>query len=198
MATDLDPSTFWSEVRRYGVTIVPYTWTQLRGAGRRARPTRWSGHSVRLFLGSGMATGLWRRVLERFGPPRCSSSGSPADSGAILANVRGSKPGSRPAAAGQPGGPGRAATTWSPAGPRSGPDGLVRRARTGEVGLLLARDEPTLAADGGPVLRGVFAPVTPGARRARWSAATTTATTGCSAPRTPSSTRPTGRCCPGR
>ena len=29
LATDPDPATFWTEVRRYGVTVVSYTWTAL-------------------------------------------------------------------------------------------------------------------------------------------------------------------------
>ena len=29
MATEFDPSTFWEEVRRYGVTVASYTWTML-------------------------------------------------------------------------------------------------------------------------------------------------------------------------
>jgi len=30
MASRFDPDTFWNEARRYGVTVVSYTWTQLR------------------------------------------------------------------------------------------------------------------------------------------------------------------------
>ena len=75
MASSLDPETFWDEARRYGVTVVSYTWAQLRELVEAPPHPGERHHSVRLFMGSGMPFGLWGRVTERFAPRACSSSG---------------------------------------------------------------------------------------------------------------------------
>ena len=62
MATSFDPATFWDEVRRYGVTVASYTWTLLHDLVEAPPQPGERHHPVRLFIGSGMPRGLWRRV----------------------------------------------------------------------------------------------------------------------------------------
>jgi putative long chain acyl-CoA synthase len=98
MADGFDPVTFWSEVRRYGVTIVPYTWTMLADLVAAAPMPEERSHPIRLFVGSGMPAGLWRRVQSRFGPAGVLELYASTRSHAILGNVSGRKLG----AAGRP------------------------------------------------------------------------------------------------
>jgi putative long chain acyl-CoA synthase len=49
---------------------------------------------VRLFIGSGMPRGLWRRVQSRFRPARVLEFYASTEAGAILVNLKGTKPGS--------------------------------------------------------------------------------------------------------
>ena len=57
-----DAATFWEEVRRYGVTVASYTWTMLHDLVAAPPQPGERHHPVRLFIGSGMPRGLWRRV----------------------------------------------------------------------------------------------------------------------------------------
>ncbi|OOK64151.1 AMP-binding enzyme family protein [Mycobacterium kansasii] len=50
---------FVAEVRRYGVTVVSYTWAMLRDVVDDPAFALNGNHPVRLFIGSGMPTGLW-------------------------------------------------------------------------------------------------------------------------------------------
>ncbi len=70
MASVFDPTTFWDEVRRYGVTVTSYTWTLLHDLAEAPPHPGERHHPVRLFIGSGMPRGLWRRVERRFKPAR--------------------------------------------------------------------------------------------------------------------------------
>jgi putative long chain acyl-CoA synthase len=70
MATEFEPTMFWDEVRRYGVTVASYTWTLLHELVAAAPHPGKRHHPVRLFIGSGMPRGLWRRVQRRFAPAR--------------------------------------------------------------------------------------------------------------------------------
>ncbi len=49
---------------------------------------------MRLFIGSGMPRGLWRRVQDAFAPARVLEFYASTEAGAILVNLSGSKPGS--------------------------------------------------------------------------------------------------------
>ena len=49
---------------------------------------------IRLFMGSGMPTGLWRRILDDFAPARIVEFFATSDGQAVLANVAGVKVGS--------------------------------------------------------------------------------------------------------
>jgi putative long chain acyl-CoA synthase len=154
MASHFDPSTFWDEVRRYGVTVTSYTWTLLHdlvvappNAGER-------GHAVRLFIGSGMPRGLWRRVQERFAPARVVEFYASTETGAILVNLRDAKPGAmgRPL----PGTPEVRIAAYDQESEQLilGGGGFVRRCKADEVGLLLARARPSDASV--TPMRGVF------------------------------------------
>ncbi|HWE33468.1 MAG TPA: AMP-binding protein [Solirubrobacteraceae bacterium] len=94
MASTFDPDTFWEEARRYGVTVASYTWTLLHDLVQAPPHPGERHHSVRLFIGSGMPRGLWRRVQERFRPARVLEFYASTEAGAILVNLKGTKPGS--------------------------------------------------------------------------------------------------------
>jgi putative long chain acyl-CoA synthase len=157
MARKFDPSTFWEEVRRYGVTVGSYTWTMLAEVVEAPPEPGERHHSLRLFIGSGMPRGLWRRVERRFRPARVVEFYASTEAGAILVNLRGSKPG----AMGRPL-PGSAEVRIAQYDLDAGGlvldrDGFARRCATGEVGVLLARVGPTDSLSITP-LRSLFAP----------------------------------------
>jgi putative long chain acyl-CoA synthase len=157
MARSFDPSTFWEEVRRYGVTVASYTWTLLDELVDAPPEPGERHHPVRLFIGSGMPTGLWRRVEERFAPARVLEFYASTEAGAILVNMRDVKRG----AMGRPL-PGSAEVRIARydlgvGGLIVGPRGFAEECAVDEVGLLLVRvapDEPLSVVP----LRGVFAP----------------------------------------
>jgi putative long chain acyl-CoA synthase len=155
LATTFDPATFWEEARRYGVTVGSYTWTMLRELVNAPVNPGERHHSVRLFIGSGMPTGLWQRVQTRFTPARVLEFYAATEAGAILVNLSGAKPGSmgRPL-------PGSAEVRIGEYDPATGQylldeHGFVRRASANHTGMLLARAEAGQDGGGG-VLRGVF------------------------------------------
>ena len=156
MATRFDPSTFWQEVRRYGVTVATYTWTLLHDLVSAPPEPRERHHPVRLFMGSGMPRGLWRRVERRFAPARVLEFYASTETGAVLVNLRDAKPGSmgRPL-------PGSAEVRIAAYDIEAGQlvladGGFVRQCATDEVGMLLARSRPD-AGIATIALRGVFA-----------------------------------------
>jgi putative long chain acyl-CoA synthase len=152
MARSFDPGTFWEEVRRYGVTVVPYTWTMLRELVDAPESPLEHHHPVRLVIGSGMPTGLWERVEARLAPARVLEFYTSTPGEAILVNLRGTRTGAggRPL----PGTPEVRVAAWdAEAGKlRTGPDGFAIDCRRGGRGVLLARASGT----GDEVLRGVF------------------------------------------
>jgi putative long chain acyl-CoA synthase len=156
MASTFDPMTFWDEVRRYGVTVASYTWTLLHDLAEAPPHPGERHHPVRLFIGSGMPRGLWRRVQSRFKPARVLEFYASTEAGAILVNVRSTKPGSmgRPL-------PGsaevRIAAYDIDVGRLAlGPGGFAQECDVDEIGMLLARVSPSDATSTTP-LRGVFA-----------------------------------------
>jgi putative long chain acyl-CoA synthase len=157
MARSFDPSTFWEEVRRYGVTVSSYTWTLPRDLVEAPAQPGERYHAVRLFIGSGMPSGLWRRVEERFTPARVLEFYASTEAGAILVNLRDVKRG----AMGRPL-PGSAEVRiarydLAAGGLVVGPGGFARQCDVDEVGMLLARVRPSEPLSVVP-LRGVFAP----------------------------------------
>ena len=155
MARKFEPATFWDEVRRYGVTVATYTWTLLHDLVEAPPDPRERHHPIRLFIGSGMPRGLWRRVESRFEPARVVEFYASTQGGAILVNLGRSKTG----AMGRPL-PGSAELRIADYDIESGqlrvqPNGLARECGTDEVGLLLAKADAALTAT---PLRGVFEP----------------------------------------
>jgi putative long chain acyl-CoA synthase len=155
VATEFEPTMFWDEVRRYGVTVASYTWTLLHELVAAAPHPGERHHPVRLFIGSGMPRGLWQRVQRRFAPARVVEFYASAETGAILINLRDAKPGAmgRPL----PGSPDvRLAAYDIEAGELVlGRDGFVAECGPDEVGMLLARARETHGT-AAISLRGVF------------------------------------------
>ncbi|HEY3019384.1 MAG TPA: AMP-binding protein, partial [Solirubrobacteraceae bacterium] len=94
MTEGFDPARFWDEVRRYGVTVVVYTWTMLSELVDRSPADVERSHPIRLFVGSGMAPALWRRTLRRFAPAGVVDFYTTPNAETVLVNVGASKPGS--------------------------------------------------------------------------------------------------------
>jgi putative long chain acyl-CoA synthase len=156
LSREFSPGVFWEEVRRYGATVVSYTWSLLREVVEASVDRREQHHPIRLFIGSGMPRGLWTRVDRRLGPARVVEFYAPIEGEAVLANVATHKPGAmgRPL----PGGADlRVAACDVTSGQlQIGDGGLVRAAEVGEVGMLLVGVHPAEAGADAP-LRGVFA-----------------------------------------
>jgi len=155
MASSFEPSQFWDEVRRYGVTVASYTWTLLHDLVEAPPQPGERHHPVRLFIGSGMPRGLWRRVQQRFHPARVVEFYASTETGAVLVNLRGAKPGAmgRPL----PGSPEVRLAAYDAAAEQLilGQSSFVRQCKTDEVGILVARAGPgDLTAT---PMRGVFA-----------------------------------------
>ncbi|MDL9938928.1 alpha/beta fold hydrolase [Gordonia sp. ABSL1-1] len=139
LSNGIDPEDFATEVQRYGVTVVSYTWTMLRDIVR-AEGFHINQHNpIRLFMGSGMPLGLWDDVTASFPRARVLEFFATADGAAILANVPADKPGSM----GRPlpeTNPVEIAAYDVEAGQLIIDDeGFVRKAEVGEPGLLLSR-----------------------------------------------------------
>ncbi|MEV4257096.1 AMP-binding protein, partial [Spirillospora sp. NPDC049652] len=158
LASAYDPETFWDEARRYGVTVASYTWMLLRDLVNAPPNPAELHHPVRLFIGSGMPRGLWRRVEERFAPARVLEFYASTEGEAVLVNLSGKKPG----ALGRPL-PGSADVRLARYDLESGrlaegAGGFAEESGPGEIGMLLARVRPETVQLGRRPLRGVFAP----------------------------------------
>jgi putative long chain acyl-CoA synthase len=141
LASDVDVDTFWSEVRRYGATHVSYTWTSLQGITDGPRHPSERDHPVRVFMGSGMPSSLWRRVVERFPQTRVVEVFASAEGDAILANTSGTKVGSVGRAL--PESPEVRVVEYALASRRiaTGGDGFAREAADDTIGMLIVRAE---------------------------------------------------------
>lgn len=95
LSRGLDRDRFVQEVRQYGVTVVSYTWAMLREIVDDPAFVLHGNHPVRLFIGSGMPTGLWERVVDAFAPAHVVEFFATTDGQAVLANVSGAKQGSK-------------------------------------------------------------------------------------------------------
>ncbi|HEY5856320.1 MAG TPA: AMP-binding protein [Aldersonia sp.] len=157
MATGFDPATFWAEVRRYGVTVVPYTWAMLHPLVTAPTHPAERDHPIRLFVGSGPPAGLWRRVEQRFGPGVVLELYASTRSDAILGNVSDRKVG----AAGRPlpGTPTVRVVAYDPdtGRPRIGADGYAVPVAVGQTGLLLVQADTHSQVGNDVALRGIFA-----------------------------------------
>ena len=95
LSRGLDRDRFVQEVRQYGVTVVSYTWAMLAEVVDDPAFVLHGNHPVRLFIGSGMPTGLWGRVVDAFAPAHVVEFFATTDGQAVLANVSGAKVGSK-------------------------------------------------------------------------------------------------------
>ena len=158
LTAGFDPESFWIEARRYGVTVVPYTWTMLHALVAAEPASEERDHAIRLFVGSGMPADLWRRVEQRFAPARVLELYASTRSNAILGNVADRKIGAsgRPL----PGTPEVRVVVVDPATstPAIGSDGYAVPAQVGEEGLLLVAAEQGTHTGNDIPLRGVFSP----------------------------------------
>ncbi len=142
MARKFEVATFWEEVRRYGVTVASYTWTMLDLVVQAPPQPAERHHPVRLFIGSGMPRGLWRRVEQRLPPARVVEFYASTEAGAILVNLRDSKPGAMGRRL-----PGSAEVRIAEydleaQGLVLDRDGFAKRCGVDEVGMLLVRVGP--------------------------------------------------------
>ena len=157
LSRGLEPDRFVQEIRQYGVTVVSYTWAMLRDVVDDPAFVLQGNHPVRLFIGSGMPTGLWTRVVEAFAPAHIVEFFATTDGQAVLANVSGAKIGSK----GRPlPGAGRVELGAYDAEHDlilENDQGFVQVADVNQIGVLLAQSsgpiDPTAS-----VKRGVFAP----------------------------------------
>jgi putative long chain acyl-CoA synthase len=152
----VDPTRFADEVHRYGVTAVSYTWAMLLELVEATSPELAEHHPIRLFIGAGMPTGLWQKVIDRFAPARVLEFYASTQGDAVLANVAGTKIGAkgRPL----PGSTEIRLGGYDAATGRFIEDdhGFVRPCAVDEVGVLLAK--PRSGHDAARVsMRGVFA-----------------------------------------
>ncbi|EUA09984.1 alpha/beta hydrolase fold family protein [Mycobacterium kansasii 732] len=148
---------FVAEVRRYGVTVVSYTWAMLRDVVDDPAFALNGNHPVRLFIGSGMPTGLWGRVVDTFAPAHVVEFFATTDGQAVLANVSGAKIGSK----GRPlPGAGRVELGAYDAEHDlilENERGFVQVADVNQVGVLLAHASGPIDPSAS-IKRGVFAP----------------------------------------
>lgn len=87
-------STFWNDVRKYGVTVVGYIGEMCRYLISLPENEKDYQHSVRLFMGNGMQKNVWETVLNRFKPSQIIEFYASTEGNMILANLNGKKVGS--------------------------------------------------------------------------------------------------------
>lgn len=157
LSRGLRPDRFVQEIRQYGVSVVSYTWAMLREVIDDPSFRLSGGHPVRLFIGSGMPTGLWERVIDIFAPAHVVEFFATTDGQAVLANVSGAKIGSKGprAARRRAGRTGRLRRRRRP-DPRRQP--RVRAPRGGQRGGGVAGPPARTGRPTASVKRGVFAP----------------------------------------
>ena len=156
LSRGLNPKRFLEEVRQYGVSVVTYTWAMLRDVIDDPDFSLSGNNPIRLFMGSGMPTGLWDRIMEIFAPAKIVEFFATSDGQAVLANVAGVKVGSegRPL----PGGGDVELCAYDADEDLILEDdrGFVKVAGRDEIGVLLAKPwgpiDPTAS-----IKRGVFA-----------------------------------------
>ena len=158
MTTDFEPEVFWQEIRRYGVNVVFYTGTWCRTLVNAPESRAEHHHPIRLFAGSGMPKGVWKRVVERFAPVQIVEFFASTEGNAVLVNLTGKKIGS--VGRQLPGGADLGIAAWDLGKGRRVEleSGYAREAKSGEVGLLLSRVDPERGEVETRPLRGVFEP----------------------------------------
>ncbi len=92
LAEGFHPEVFWTEVRRYGATVVYYAGEMCRALVDAPSTPTDRNHAVRLFAGSGMRIDVWKRIAERFDAGVLEFYAT-TEGNAVLANVSGHKVG---------------------------------------------------------------------------------------------------------
>lgn len=140
---DVDPQSFWEEIRRYGASVVYYAGEMCRKLVDAQPVLGEKNNPVRLFAGSGLRRDVWRRLIDRFGPVGVLEFYASTEANTVLANARGKKIGSagRPL----PFSPEVVVAAWEFETDGFSRDGAghLLRARLDEPGMLIAK----LAAD---------------------------------------------------
>lgn len=158
LAARFHPDHFWSEIRRYGATVVFYAGEMCRALVDAPPDPIDANNPVRLFAGSGMRADVWEKLHRRFNVGVLEFYAS-TESNAVLANASGEKVGAlgRPL----PGATEMSLVACDPATgePLRDEQGWLRRAGVNEPGLLIARiaSAPT-SVDPSRVLTGAFEP----------------------------------------
>jgi putative long chain acyl-CoA synthase len=158
LASRFAPDTLWDEVRRYGVSVVYYAGEMCRPLVDAPPVVGERNNPVRLFAGSGLRKDVWRRLVARFGPVGVLEMYASSEANTVLANARGTKPGScgRPL----PGSPEVLVAAWSFDADDFVRDGAGRvlHARLDEPGMLLARLDSADGLDPARILTDALAP----------------------------------------
>ena len=166
LASEFTPTRFWSEVRRYGATVVFYAGDLCRALVNAPSTPAERDSSLRLFAGSGMRADVWARVLERFTPAGVLEFYASTEGASILVNASGAKIGAlgRPL----PGSAEMSVVEYDFVNDEiKRRDGKLVRCPPNERGMLIAKLDPThpryqssdrLASGGAPsrILRDVF------------------------------------------
>lgn len=142
------------EVHRYGVTVVSYTWSVLEDVIRSPELTLDAHSPIRLFMGSGLPTGLWEEIADRFPRARVLEFFATSDGSVMIGNVSGTKIGSMGKPLPETNAVRIAAFDADSERLLTDAYGFVREARADETGLMLAR--PRVASPGATALRNAF------------------------------------------
>ncbi len=144
LSSGFEPARFWTEVRRYGATVVFYAGEMCRPLVDAPPAQSDEKNPVRLFAGSGMRIDIWKRLEERFDTAVLEFYAT-TEGNAVLANVSDEKIGSLGAPL-----PGTSemmlvAYDFDAQEFVKGPDGKLVRCFAGQPGMLLARIDATSA-----------------------------------------------------
>lgn len=154
----IQPERFWGDIRRYGVNVVFYSGAMCSAILGAPVTNQERHHSIRLFAGSGMPTGLWRRVAERFAPTTVVEFFASTEGNAVLVNLTGEKAGSlgRP----MPGAAEVTVAAWDLEAGRiiENESGFAGVCEINEIGLLLERVDPERGEIETRPLRSIFEP----------------------------------------
>ena len=138
LATRFEAGVFWSEVRRYGASVVFYAGEMARELVNAPSTSTERGSPLRLLAGSGIRKDLWQKVVERFGVGVLEFYAA-TEVALVLANAAGEKVGAlgRPL----PGSTEVALVEWDfeSADLRRDAHGRALRAATGTPGVMIAK-----------------------------------------------------------
>ncbi|QDG49580.1 long-chain-acyl-CoA synthetase [Persicimonas caeni] len=94
LAREFSVRQFWSEVRRYGATVVFYVGEMCRYLVSAPEQPNEHRHPVRMFVGNGMRAEVWNKLVDRFGRVRVLEFYGSTEGNVVLANFGGEKAGS--------------------------------------------------------------------------------------------------------